>query len=270
MKVLRSSGGARWLAAAALLRGGGAVVIAVSGVTRHGRADVAGRAGRRPRLHLRPAVRHGVQRRVPRVGRGRAAHGRELSVERAVDGQRVAGVLPALEGPAHRQEDDDERSRSSRPSRDHYFRRMPEQRTNPNYSFDPNYRWDSDDAEVTIPGAACAGRARAARRASRRHAGQPDDRRRGQQPAELDQRRLRLRRGAPDPHAQQRRQRRRLRRHLGRRADDGRVPGAPALVQRERHRTRRRRSRSRCSTRRPAAPRTARTSARARSTTRTT
>src|SRR5436190_7933355 len=41
---------------------------------------------------------------------------------------------------------------------DHYFRRMPEQRTNPNYSFDPNFRWDSDDAEVTIPGATCPGR----------------------------------------------------------------------------------------------------------------
>jgi hypothetical protein len=40
---------------------------------------------------------------------------------------------------------------------DHYFRRSPEQRTNPNYSFDANYRWDSDDAEVTIPGAACPG-----------------------------------------------------------------------------------------------------------------
>ncbi len=40
---------------------------------------------------------------------------------------------------------------------DHYFRRSPEQRTNPNYQFDPNYRWDSDDAEVTIPGAACPG-----------------------------------------------------------------------------------------------------------------
>jgi hypothetical protein len=40
---------------------------------------------------------------------------------------------------------------------DHYFRRAPEQRTNPNYQFDPNYRWDSDDAEVTIPGAACPG-----------------------------------------------------------------------------------------------------------------
>jgi hypothetical protein len=40
---------------------------------------------------------------------------------------------------------------------DHYFRRSPEQRTNPNYSFDPNYRWDSDDAEVTIPGAGCPG-----------------------------------------------------------------------------------------------------------------
>jgi hypothetical protein len=40
---------------------------------------------------------------------------------------------------------------------DHYFRRSPEQRTNPNYTFDPNYRFDSDDAEVTIPGATCAG-----------------------------------------------------------------------------------------------------------------
>ena len=40
---------------------------------------------------------------------------------------------------------------------DHYFQRLPEQRTNPNYSFDPNYPWDSDDAEVTIPGATCPG-----------------------------------------------------------------------------------------------------------------
>jgi PKD domain len=40
---------------------------------------------------------------------------------------------------------------------DHYFRRLPEQRTNPNYQFDANYRWDSDDAEVTIPGASCPG-----------------------------------------------------------------------------------------------------------------
>jgi hypothetical protein len=41
---------------------------------------------------------------------------------------------------------------------DHYFRRLPEQRTNPNYQFDPNYRWDSDDAEVTVPGAVCPGK----------------------------------------------------------------------------------------------------------------
>ncbi len=40
---------------------------------------------------------------------------------------------------------------------DHYFRRSPEQRSNPNYAFDPNYKFDSDDAEVTVPGAACAG-----------------------------------------------------------------------------------------------------------------
>ncbi len=42
---------------------------------------------------------------------------------------------------------------------DHYFRRAPEQRTNPNYSFDPNYKFDSDDAEVTIPGAGARARA---------------------------------------------------------------------------------------------------------------
>ncbi|MFL6034769.1 MAG: PKD domain-containing protein [Gaiellaceae bacterium] len=41
---------------------------------------------------------------------------------------------------------------------DHYFHRLPEQRSNANYSFDPNFRWDSDDAEVTIPGATCPGR----------------------------------------------------------------------------------------------------------------
>src|SRR3954453_16975119 len=40
---------------------------------------------------------------------------------------------------------------------DHYFRRAPEQRTNPNYQFDPNYKFDSDDAEVTVPGSTCPG-----------------------------------------------------------------------------------------------------------------
>jgi PKD domain-containing protein len=40
---------------------------------------------------------------------------------------------------------------------DHYFHRMPEQRTNPNYSFNTSYPWDSDDAEVTVPGATCPG-----------------------------------------------------------------------------------------------------------------
>jgi len=41
--------------------------------------------------------------------------------------------------------------------KDHYFRRLPVQQTNPNYTFDPTYRWDSDDAEVTIPGLTCGG-----------------------------------------------------------------------------------------------------------------
>ena len=41
--------------------------------------------------------------------------------------------------------------------KDHYFHRLPEQRTNPNYSFNPNYPWDSDDAELTLPGVACPG-----------------------------------------------------------------------------------------------------------------
>src|SRR3954462_9470270 len=40
---------------------------------------------------------------------------------------------------------------------DHYFRRAPEQRTNPSYTFDPNYKFDSDNAEVTVPGATCPG-----------------------------------------------------------------------------------------------------------------
>src|SRR5690348_10423710 len=44
---------------------------------------------------------------------------------------------------------------------DHYFHRLPVQQTpDPNltsFMFDPNYRWDSDDAEVTIPGETCAG-----------------------------------------------------------------------------------------------------------------
>src|SRR6266516_4066031 len=41
---------------------------------------------------------------------------------------------------------------------DHFFHRLPVQETNPNYSFNPNYPWDSDDAEVTVPGLACAGK----------------------------------------------------------------------------------------------------------------
>lgn len=45
---------------------------------------------------------------------------------------------------------------------DHYFRRAPQAYAVPAgatnfYSFDPNYKWDSDDAEVTIPGATCPG-----------------------------------------------------------------------------------------------------------------
>ena len=77
---------------------------------------------------------------------------------------------------------------------DHYFQRLPEQRTNPNYSFNTAYHWKSDDAEVTIPGRDVRGAARAARRASRRHAGHPGDRRRRQQPDQLHERRDRLRR----------------------------------------------------------------------------
>jgi hypothetical protein len=46
--------------------------------------------------------------------------------------------------------------------KDHYFHRAPDPYTVPPgapnfYSFDPNYRWDSDDAEVTIPGLTCGG-----------------------------------------------------------------------------------------------------------------
>src|SRR4051794_24063764 len=40
---------------------------------------------------------------------------------------------------------------------DHYFRRAPEQRTNLSYTFDPNYKFDSDNAEVTVLGATCPG-----------------------------------------------------------------------------------------------------------------
>ena len=118
---------------------------------------------------------------------------------------------------------------------DHYFHRLPEQRTNPNYSFDPNFRWDSDDAEVTIPGATCPGQRVLLAAHPDGTPVTPDDRRRGQQPDGLDERRQRLRRRAQASHAQQHRERRRLRRHVGRRADDGRVPGAPALVRREPH-----------------------------------
>ena len=119
MKVLTRVEAAEMAGRRAVLRGGARrrPRMIVSGVAATACADVAGNAGRRPRLHLRPAVRHGLQRRLPRLGRGRPAHGPELAVEPAVDGQRLAGVLPALEGPAHRQEGDDARSRSSRPSR---------------------------------------------------------------------------------------------------------------------------------------------------------
>jgi hypothetical protein len=42
--------------------------------------------------------------------------------------------------------------------RDHFFHRLPEQRTTPNYDFNANYPWDSDDAEITMPGVVCAGK----------------------------------------------------------------------------------------------------------------
>jgi hypothetical protein len=44
---------------------------------------------------------------------------------------------------------------------DHYFHRLPVQQAPDanltSFTFDPNYRWESDDAEVTIPGETCAG-----------------------------------------------------------------------------------------------------------------
>src|SRR5262249_20793924 len=48
------------------------------------------------------------------------------------------------------------------PASDHYCQRAPQAYAVPSdapncYSFDPNFKWDSDDAEVTIPGASCAG-----------------------------------------------------------------------------------------------------------------
>ena len=160
---------------------------------------------------------------------------RARPVQRAADGQRLAGVLPALEGAAHRQEGDD-RPREVRdglgPLLPPAARAADESRTTRST---PNYRWDSDDAEVTIPGATCPGQRVLLAAHPDGTPVSPTIVGEVNNPTELDERRQRLRRRAPAPHAQQHRQRRRLRRHVGRRADDGRVPGAPALVRRERH-----------------------------------
>ena len=191
-------------------------------------------AGRRSRLHLRPAVRHVVQRRVPRLGRRRRPAERERPVQLAADGQRLAGVLPALEAAADRQEADD-RPREVRDGLGPLLPSTSRAADEPELHVRPELplglrRRRGHDPRRDVPGPA-----RAARGASRRHAGLADDGRRGEQPDELAERRQRLRRRAQASHAQQHRQRRRVRRHVGRRADAGRVPGAPPLVRREPH-----------------------------------
>ena len=143
---------------------------------------VIGHAGRRPRLHLRPALQHGVQRRVPRLGRRRRP-ARTRTTRSTCRRRSTAGRSSSSTGS------------SSSPNKkamtdlakfatvsDHYFHRLPEQRTNANYSFDPNYRWDSDDAEVTIPGATCPGQRVLLAAHPDGTPVTPDDRRRGEQP----------------------------------------------------------------------------------------
>ena len=119
--------------------------------------------------------------------------------------------------------------------KDHYFHRLPEQRTNPNYSFNPNYPWDSNDAEVTLPGAACPGQRVLLAAHPDGTPVSPTIVGEVNNPTGSTSGVERLRRRPPHPDAQQHRQRRRLRRHLGRDDDDGRVPGAAALVLDQRH-----------------------------------
>ena len=73
-----------------------------------------------------------------------AADGPELDpCNLPLDGQRLAGALPALEAAAHRQEGDDAPSRSSRPSRITTSAAARAADQPELLRFDPNYRWDS-------------------------------------------------------------------------------------------------------------------------------
>ena len=159
----------------------------------------------------------------------------ERSVQHPVHDQRVAGVLAAVEDAADRHDGDDATSRSSRRSRITTSAGSPEQRTNPNYTFDPNYKFDSDDAEVTIPGATCPGQRVLIAAHGDLTPVSPTIVGEINNPTGST--------SAVDGFGAARRhltlsnlsQRRRVRRHVGRRDDDGRVPGAAALVRRERH-----------------------------------
>ena len=117
---------------------------------------------------------------------------------------------------------------------------------NPNYTFDPNFKFDSDDAEVTIPGSACPGqRVLIAAHGdlapvSPTIVGEINNPTSSTASA-VDG----FNAARRQHHAEQPRQRRRVRRHVGRRDDDGRIPGVAALVPAPTARTPPRPSRSR-------------------------
>ena len=237
----------------------------------HGCAHGAGNAGRRSATTSTASCSHGVQRRVPRLGGRRTTHGT------ASDPWNIPSTINGWQEfcPDWKDQLTDQKAMgAAREVRDRLGSLLP-----------PDAR-AADEPELLVrpelqvgfrrrrghdPRRGVPRRARADRGAPRRLAGSPDDRRRGQQPAELhERRRSGSAQGAATLTLSNVANGGALRRHVGRRDDDGRVPGAAPLVPGQPARTRRRRSRSRCSTRRPAARRTERTSARARSTTRRT
>ena len=157
MRVLRGFRRPRWLAAVALTAVAAPVIFLVSGVTGTAAPHAADNTGRRPGLHLRPVVRPWRYSDVYRVS-GADGPPTDPSSPWNVPST-VNGWQEFFQHWKDQLTDEKVMTKLAKFATvsDHYFRRMPEQRTNPNYAFDPNYRWDSDDAEVTIPGGVCPG-----------------------------------------------------------------------------------------------------------------
>ena len=162
MKVLRTFRRPRWLAAIACLAVAAPVVFIVSGVSAAGKTAVTSQAA--------PVVDRGYiynelfDLSYNDVYRVSGADGDPTVVQ--AGGTDPYNVAPTINGwqeffKTWKQQLTDKTVMSNVAKfatvSDHYFQRLPEQRLNPNYTFNTAYPFKSDDAEVTVPGATCAG-----------------------------------------------------------------------------------------------------------------